>query len=73
MVAQLVSDHQQLHTAWWYSNGQHRTAQQVDWRWRMFMGEPDFRLVNVSATSFDQLVMEVSKVMGQNVLAQQAG
>ena len=69
MVAQLVGNGQQLHTAWWYSNGVHRTAAQSDWRWRMFKGEADFRLVNVTASSWDQLVMEVTRVMGQNVLA----
>lgn len=40
---------ERLYTAWWFTNGTHRTISQVDFRWRMVRGEPAFGLVNVTA------------------------
>ncbi len=38
----------QLYTAWWYDNGEHRTASQWDWRWRTMKGEAPFYLWNLT-------------------------
>lgn len=42
---------EQLQTAWWFSNKKHNTIGQLDWRWRVLCGKPNFQLINVTATS----------------------
>ena len=44
-----------LCTAWWFSNGKHITISQLDWRWKVFRGQPGFQLINVTASNKDQL------------------
>jgi hypothetical protein len=41
----------QLLTAWWFSNHDHNTISQLDWRWRVLWGDPEFQLVNVTAAN----------------------
>lgn len=48
-TGKLVKPHAQLYTAWWYDNGEVKTIEQFNWRLRMFRGEPDFCLINVTA------------------------
>ncbi len=41
----------QLLTAWWFSNHEHNTISQLDWRWRVLRGDSEFQLVNVTAAN----------------------
>ena len=45
----------ELQTAWWFSNNEHNTISQLDWRWRVLQGEPDFQLINVTASNKNNL------------------
>ncbi|MEZ0483500.1 exosortase N [Fibrella aquatica] len=45
---ELRKGHQRLQTAWWFTNGQHRSIGQLDVRSRMLRGEPVFALINVT-------------------------
>lgn len=57
-VAELVSTDPKnptLYTAWWYDNGTEKTISQTTWRWKMMRGAADFRLINVSTLSKDEL------------------
>jgi exosortase N len=65
VTAQIVSDTERLYTAWWYDNGKHITVDQFDWRWRVFSGEKDFWLVNVSTTNPDRLMLEIESMMAE--------
>jgi exosortase N len=58
----LVNKQDSLYTAWWYSNGQHQTISQWDWRWRVMRGEDKFYLVNVTAESPALLQKEVERL-----------
>jgi exosortase N len=51
----------ELQTAWWFSNKQHVTISQFDWRWRAMCGEGDFRLVNVTSNNESDLKSSVSR------------
>ncbi|MGA0557343.1 exosortase N [Larkinella sp. VNQ87] len=50
---------ERLYTAWWFTNGAHRTTGQLDFRWRMLRGEPAFALINVTASRPDALAKAV--------------
>ncbi|WP_439559532.1 exosortase N [Dyadobacter sp.] len=51
------SDH--LQTAWWFSSDRHITISQLDWRWKAMRGEGNFRLINVTAESEQDLNLAV--------------
>lgn len=57
-TAELRKDSQTYYTAWWYDNGETRTHSQWEWRLQRMQGAAPFRLVNVTASSPDQLVEE---------------
>ena len=40
-----------LYTAWWYTNGQHATTSQLQWRWNVLRGARDYTLVNITAAT----------------------
>lgn len=53
-VSTLEKGNEVLYTAWWFSNQKVNTISQLDWRWRVFKGEPKFQLINVTvANSFE--------------------
>jgi len=52
-----------LFTAWWYSNGNHITINQLDWRWRLIKGEDDFSLVNVTCETQTALLKEIRIIL----------
>ncbi|WAC10197.1 exosortase N [Dyadobacter pollutisoli] len=52
-----------LHTAWWFSNNNHITISQIDWRWKVIRGEPGFQLVNVTAGDQKDLKQAISEWM----------
>jgi exosortase N len=64
--ATLVKEGKALHTAWWYSNGQIKTISQLDWRLRMFKGEPKFCLINVTAEDEQTLVTSIRSMLTTN-------
>jgi exosortase N len=66
---QLVKGGDILYTAWWYSNGQHQTISQWDWRWRVFRGEQTFYLVNITAGSPQLLREEIAKIHESKALS----
>ncbi|GAA4300759.1 exosortase N [Nibribacter koreensis] len=68
-VGQLEKGKDRLYTAWWMDNGTYQTITQSDWRWRMFMGEAPFQLVNVTASSEEQLTSSVKQLLRTNSLA----
>jgi exosortase N len=54
-LAELQKGNHRLHTAWWFSNGHHRSIGQLDVRSRMLAGEPGFALINVTTTDAGKL------------------
>jgi exosortase N len=60
-VSTLCSNKSRLYTAWWFSNGQYRTNSQLDFRWRMLSGAPDFYVVNVTAATPSQLTALIAE------------
>lgn len=54
-AGELTKGRQTLHTAWWFTNGQHRSIGQVDVRTRMLRGEPGFALINVTVAEASAL------------------
>jgi len=69
-TAELSNADGSLYTAWWYDNGQHQTTSQLDWRWRMMLGEAAFQLVNVSCESEAELQRQVGRLMGRQLFVQ---
>lgn len=54
-----------LYTAWWFSNGQQRTIEQLVWRLESFRGKAPFALVNVTSTSPAKLEEQIKLVMNE--------
>lgn len=57
-TAELRKGEERFYTAWWYENGDMVTHSQLEWRLQRLQGAAPFRLVNVTASSRDQLVEE---------------
>jgi exosortase N len=68
-TARLINDREVFFTAWWYSNGRVATIDQLDWRLRMFTGESQFCLVNVTAQTESQLLESVKSLLKNDLLA----
>lgn len=45
-----------LFTAWWYENTDHKTINQLNWRWELIKGSDDFKLINL--TCEDKNILE---------------
>lgn len=60
-VGSLKNGNDELHTAWWLSNGQYATIGQLDWRWKSLTGNSHFQLVNVTAGDPAELDKEVKR------------
>ncbi len=60
-VGRLKKGDDELHTAWWLSNGRYVTISQVDWRWKSLTENSHFQLVNVTANDPTRLDMEVKR------------
>jgi len=56
-------DKQCLHTAWWYDNGTHRSIQPFDWRWDLLRGAPSYAVVNVTASTPQDLDAELIRIL----------
>lgn len=55
MYAQLQKGDEVLHTVWWYDNGVHQTASQLDWRWNSLKGQGGYQLINVTTENIELL------------------
>ena len=62
-IAKLDNGQEILHTAWWYDNGTERTTSQLSWRFRQMKGAAPFKLVNVTSSSMDRLMVEASYLL----------
>ncbi len=51
----------ELHTAWWFSDGQHATISQLDWRWKSLTGKSHFQLINVTTEDPALLDVEIKR------------
>lgn len=49
-TALLVNGKTQLHTAWWYANGEHCYTSQLAWRWDALQSGRQYSLVNVTSS-----------------------
>lgn len=67
-AGELQQGDQKLYTAWWFDNGRHQTIGQLDWRWRMLSREPKFAIVNISATSKEELNTLITTVLKNKIL-----
>lgn len=54
-----------LYTAWWFSNGQQRTIEQLVWRLESLKGKAPFALVNVTSTTPAKLEEQIWIVMNE--------
>jgi exosortase N len=61
-VGRLVKGTKVLYTAWWYSNGETKTIDQVNWRFRMMKGEKSFSLINITSSSETDLWKNITLV-----------
>lgn len=59
--ATLQKGKEHLLTAWWFSNKKHNTISQLDWRWMVLRGEPDFQLINITADSQKDLTKAIKE------------
>lgn len=54
-----------LQTAWWYDNGKTQTASQTAWRTAILKGEPNFNLVNITATDTSALYKNIFSILNK--------
>jgi len=52
-----------LYTAWWYDNGIHQSIQPLDWRWDVIRGAPPYAVVNVTASTPQDLDAELIHIL----------
>ena len=67
-TGQLTKPGHTLQTAWWYSNGEAQTVDQLNWRIRMLKGESRFCVVNVTADSEDVLLQETKRLLNEKLI-----
>jgi hypothetical protein len=66
----LKKDQDELHTAWWYTDGTTYTIDQYTWRSEMMKNGKRFCLINVTAKDEATLMANIRKLMsGQMVFA----
>lgn len=65
LAAQLKKGEDILYTAWWYDNGLHQTASQVEWRWNTLQGNGNYQLMNVTVESPELLDDYICLLMTQ--------
>lgn len=68
-TALLQQEKDQLYTAWWYDNGIALTSSQLQWRWDMLMGARPYSLVNVTASSEQELGLAVNDILNKRSLS----
>ncbi len=68
-TATLRKDKEQLSTAWWFDNGVHRTASQLEWRWDAIRSAHNYAVINVTTVDEASLKNELENIIAQNKLA----
>ncbi len=66
-TAELQKEGEILQTAWWFDNGKDKTISQIHWRWKTAIGDEPYRLINVTATSKDELQHQVNQLIDENL------
>lgn len=62
-TALLTKGDDQLHTAWWFDNGDIQTIDEWQWRWTTLSGKSGFRLVNVTTAEREDLLDLTKRIM----------
>jgi exosortase N len=62
----LLKGKDKLYTAWWYDNGLERTTNNMDWRWKVLKGSPQFAIINVTTSTPEALLHRVNEIMSNN-------
>jgi len=52
-----------LYTAWWYDNGIRQPIRPFDWRWDLLHGAPAYAVVNVTASTPQDLDAELIRIL----------
>ena len=66
-TAELKKDDEILQTAWWFDNGTDKTISQLDWRWKSATGHEPYRLINITATTQQELKSQVERLINKNL------
>lgn len=62
-TATLQKGKDKIYAAWWFDNGELRTADHLLWRWTAAKGAPPFYLINVNAASRAELHIQVGRLL----------
>lgn len=65
--AELHLDDEVMYTAWWYDNGNMKTNSQLDWRWESIQGQGNFRMINVTCNSEEELSKVTQQLLSMNL------
>ena len=65
-AGKLKKDKDELFTAWWYQNREKSTVNQFTWRWDMLMGKGNYFVMNVTTSTREDLVREVSTILNDH-------
>ncbi len=69
LTAELHKNDEVLYTAWWYSNGESVTIDQIDWRLQTISSGTGFRLVNLTSDSQEKLLLKCEEMVGNIIPA----
>lgn|GEM_PF-266091 len=58
-----ASKKQRLYTAWWYDNGVHQSIRPFEWRWDLIRGAPAYSVINVTASTPQDLQTELTTIL----------
>lgn len=65
-MAKLEKEDSTLYTAWWYEHAKHRTNNPFIWRYHNLKNGRDYRLVNITASSQEDLEIAIEKWIETN-------
>lgn len=64
----LIKNNDILYTAWWYTDGEFRTIDQLTWRSKMLLEQKPYCLVNVTAKDKQTLQLHLTSILNRNTL-----
>ena len=64
----LQKENDKIYTAWWFDNGDSKTIDQMEWRWKMISTKKNFCLVNVNSGSYERLLAELRYLLNKKIL-----
>jgi exosortase N len=67
-IGRLIKRESVLYTAWWYSNGEVQTINQLNWRLRMLKGENRFSLINITSDNERDLQVMLDRILKDKLL-----